>query len=83
MRNALTIVTSVAALGIAATTAFAPRVDTEIAAQTMRAMLDGVILGSSAWPSIPVDAQARLQLRSTDCDENRRCRLNSATSVDD
>jgi hypothetical protein len=83
MRNALLIVTSVAALGFAATAASAPKYNTDIAAQAMRAMLDGVILGSSAWPSIPVDAQARLQLRSTNCDEDRRCGSNSATSVDD
>jgi hypothetical protein len=64
MRNALTIVTSVAALGLAATTASGSKFNIEIAVQAMGAMLDGIILGSSAWPSIPLDTQARLQLRS-------------------
>jgi hypothetical protein len=82
MRNALTIVALVVALGLAATTASAPKSNIDIAAQAARAMLDGVILGSSAWPSVPVDAQARLQLRSPDCDEDGRCRSSSATSVD-
>jgi hypothetical protein len=82
MRNALTIVTLVVALGLSATTVPAPKSNIDIAAQTMRAMLDGVILGSSAWPSVPVDAQARLQLRPPDCDEDARCRSGSATSVD-
>jgi hypothetical protein len=83
MRNVVTIIVSVAALGLVAAAATAPKFNTDIAAQAMRAMLDGVILGSSAWPSMPVDVQARLQLRSTDCDEDGRCRLNAATSVDD
>jgi hypothetical protein len=82
MRNVLAIVTLVTALGLAATTASAPKSNIDIAAQAVRAMLDGVILGSSAWPSVPVDALARLQLRSPDCDEDGRCRPGSATSVD-
>jgi hypothetical protein len=82
MRNALAIVTLVAVLGLAATTASAPKFNNDIAAQAARAMLDGVILGSSAWPSVPVDTQARLQLWSPDCDEDGRCRSGSAASVD-
>jgi hypothetical protein len=64
MRNALTITTLVAALGLAATIATAPKFGSDFRAQAARAMLDGVILGSSAWPSVPVDA--RVPLRAND-----------------
>jgi hypothetical protein len=33
-----------------------------------RAIIDGLVLGSTAWPSTPVDVHARLQLRAAGCD---------------
>jgi hypothetical protein len=83
MRNDLIIVALVAALGLVATTATDSKFTSDFTARAVLAMLDGVILGSSAWPSVPVDAQARLQLRSPDCDEGGRCKFGPATSVDD
>jgi hypothetical protein len=83
MRNALTIVALAVALGLAATTATAPKFNSEFTAQSVRAMLDGVILGSSAWPAVPVDAQSRLQLWSADCGGDGRCKLGSTISVDE
>jgi hypothetical protein len=37
------------------------------------AIVEGVILGATPWPSTPIDAQARLRLASTACDLNGRC----------
>jgi hypothetical protein len=79
MRNVLTITALVAVFGLAATTATAPKFSSDLRAQAARAMLDGVILGSSAWPSVPVDARVRLQLWSPDCDSDGRCKAGSAT----
>jgi hypothetical protein len=78
MRNALIIIALVALLGLAATTATAPKFSSDFSAQTARAMLDGVILGSNAWPSAPVDARVWLQLWSPDCDQEGRCKAGSA-----
>jgi hypothetical protein len=61
-------------IGLAATTATAPSFNTPIISETAQAVLDGVILGSSAWPSVPVDARGGLQLLSIACEEERRCR---------
>jgi len=47
-----------------------------------QAILDGVILGSSAWPSVPVNALNRLQLSSVGCDEGAQCRLTPVESLD-
>ena len=81
MRNALTIITLIAVFGLAATTATAPKFGSDFSSQAVRALLNGVILGSSAWPSVPVDARARLQLWSPDCDDDGRCKAGSATLV--
>jgi hypothetical protein len=81
MRNALIIIALAAVFGLAATTATAPKFSSDFSAQAARAMLDGVILGSSAWPSFPVDARVRLQLWSHDCDDDRRCKAGSATFI--
>jgi hypothetical protein len=79
MRNALTIIALFAVFGLAATTAAAPKFRSDFSAQAARAMLDGVILGSNAWPSVPVDARVRLQLRTPNCDDDGRCKAGSAT----
>jgi hypothetical protein len=79
MRNALTIIALIAVFGLAAATATAPKFSSDFSSQAARAMLDGVILGSSAWPSVPVDARVRLQLWSPDCDDDGRCKAGSAT----
>jgi hypothetical protein len=59
---------------VAATTATAPSFYSPVISQTARAVLDGIILGSSAWPSVPIDAQRRLQLFSAACQEEGRCK---------
>jgi hypothetical protein len=47
--------------------------DPQVTAPLARAIMEGVIHGSNPWPFTPIDAQARLQLRSTVCDGTRRC----------
>jgi hypothetical protein len=83
MRNAVAMVALVTPLGLAAIIATAPKFNRDFTAPAMRAMLDGVILGSSAWPSVPVDVQARLQLWSPDCADGGQCKPGAAASVDD
>jgi hypothetical protein len=50
IRDALTIIALIAVFGLAATTATASKFGSDFSSQAVRAMLDGVILGSSAWP---------------------------------
>ena len=83
MRIAFAATALAAAIGLAATTATAPSVNTPIISKTAQAVLDGVILGSSAWPSVPVDARGRLQLFSIACEEEARCRWAAVESIDD
>jgi hypothetical protein len=72
-----------AAIGLVATTATAPSLNTSIISETAQAVLDGVILGSSAWPSVPIDARGGLQLFSNACEEEGRCKRVSVGSIDD
>jgi hypothetical protein len=72
-----------AAIGLAATTATALSLNTLIITETAQAVLNGVILGSSAWPSVPVDARGRLQLFSSACEEEGRCKWAPVGSIDD
>jgi hypothetical protein len=44
-----------------------------LAAAVRRAIMEGVILGSTPWPGTPIDAQARLRLAPTGCDLSGRC----------
>jgi hypothetical protein len=72
-----------AAIGLAATTATAPNLNSPIIYETAQAAVDGVILGSSAWPSVPVDARGGLQLFSAACEGEGRCREASVEVVYD
>ena len=71
MRNVLLTAALAGSAALATSAAIAPGIDVPI--QVARAMVDGVILGSSAWPSVPVDGRARLQLRSAACDRGAYC----------
>ena len=53
MRTVIKTAGLAAVIALAATTATAPTLKPVIS-QTAQAVLDGVILGSSAWPSVPV-----------------------------
>jgi hypothetical protein len=72
-----------AGIGLAATAATTPTLNTTIISETAQAILDGVILGSSAWLSVPGDARGRLQLFAIACEEEARCRWASVESIDD
>jgi hypothetical protein len=73
MRRVFVMLMLAAGVGLAAGTTTAPNFDSQTAAPLARAIMEGVILGSNAWPSTPVDVQARLQLRPTGCDLAERC----------
>src|SRR5215475_7752910 len=60
MRTLITIAALSAAMALAVTAAPAPSLNIPVVSQTAQAILDGVILGSSAWPSVPLDAWARV-----------------------
>jgi hypothetical protein len=79
----LTILLTSAAVGLSATVASEPQSSGTVAAGVARSLLGGVILGSNAWPSVPVDVQARLLLWSPDCSEEGRCRWVSAAPIDE
>jgi hypothetical protein len=83
MRTVFATVALAAAIGMAATTAAGPGLNIPVISQTAHAVLDGMILGSSAWPSVPVDARGRLQLFSAACEEEGRCKWASVGSIDD
>ena len=74
----ITFAWSVHCTKLAATTAMVPTLNS----QTAQAVLDGVILGSSAWPSVPVDARGRLQLVFVTCEEEGRCKR-ASDGIDD
>jgi hypothetical protein len=70
LRKPLTVLATAAAIGLAATIAADPQFSGTVAAGVARSVIGGVILGSNAWPSVPVDVQSRLVLWSPDC---RQC----------
>jgi hypothetical protein len=72
MRTVITTASLSAAIALAATTS--PTLNSPIVSQTAQAVLDGVILGSSAWPSVRLDARARLQFFSSACEPEERCK---------
>jgi hypothetical protein len=61
------------AAGVVAGTTTATTFDPQTTAPLARAIVDGVILGSTTWPSTPLDVQARLQFRPARCDASGRC----------
>jgi hypothetical protein len=79
MKKALILLATAA--GVAATIASDPQPTREMAVSVARGVLYGVILGSNAWPSVPVDAQSRLLLWTANC--NEECGLASAAPVDE
>ena len=73
LRKPLTVLAAAAAIGLAATIAVDPQSSGTVAAGVARGVIDGVILGSNAWPSVPVNVQARLVLWSPDCNLQGEC----------
>ena len=78
LRKPLTVLAAAAAIGLAATIAVDPQSSGTVAAGVARSVIGGVILGSNAWPSAPVDVQSRLVLWSPDCNEQGQCGRASA-----
>jgi hypothetical protein len=66
-------VTLMLAAGVAVAGTTTANFDPQVTAPLARAILEGVILGANPWPLAPIDAQARLQLRSTLCDGTGQC----------
>jgi hypothetical protein len=71
MRKALTILAIVGGIGLTATMAADLIFSGGVTVQVARGVTSGVILGSSAWPSIPLDVQSRLVL--AECNEQGQC----------
>jgi len=78
LRKPMTVLATAAAIGLAATIAADPQSSGTVAAGVARSVIGGVILGSNAWPSAPVDVQSRLVLWSPDCNEQGQCGRASA-----
>jgi hypothetical protein len=73
MTKALIVLATAAGIGLAVTIATDPLLSGGVGGEAVRAAIGGVILGSNAWPSVPVDVQSRLLLWSTDCNEQGPC----------
>ena len=83
LRKPLTVLAAAAAIGLGATIAVDPQSSGTVAAGVARGVIDGVILGSNAWPSVPVNVQARLVLWSPDCNEQGQCGYVSAAPINE
>jgi hypothetical protein len=83
LRKPLIALSTAAAIGLAATIAVDPQSSGTVAAGLARSVVGGMILGSNAWPSVPVDVQSMLVLWSPDCNEQGQCRWVSATPIDE
>jgi hypothetical protein len=83
LRKPLTVLATAAAIGLAATIAVGPQSSGTVAAGVARGVIDGVILGSNAWPSVPVNVQARLVLWSPDCNKQGQCGWVSAAPINE
>jgi hypothetical protein len=69
------VVTLALSAGVIAIGAIAaPDLNHQATAPLTRALIDGLVLGSTAWPSTPVDVQVRLQLRAAGCDATKPCK---------
>jgi hypothetical protein len=73
MRSVIVALVLSAGVVIAIGTAAAPDFNHQTTAPLARAIIDGLVLGSTAWPSTPLDVQARLQLRPTGCGATGPC----------
>jgi hypothetical protein len=71
MRKTLTIFAIVGGIGLAATMAADLISSGGAAVQVARGVTSGMILGSNAWPSVPVDVKSRLALAQ--CNEQGQC----------
>jgi hypothetical protein len=83
LRKPLIVLPTAAAIGLAATIAVDPQSSGTVAAGVARSIVGGMILGSNAWPSVPVDVQAMLVLWSPDCNEQGQCGWVSATPINE
>ena len=85
LRKPLTVLAAAAAIGLAATIAVDPQSSGTVAAGVARGVIDGVILGSNAWPSVPVNVQARLMrhAKSSPTTLGRRWQVPLSVNTDD
>jgi hypothetical protein len=74
MRSVVVSLVLSAGVVVAIGTVAAPDLNNRTTAPLTRAIIDGLVLGSTAWPSTPVDVQARLQLRAAGCDATAPCK---------
>jgi hypothetical protein len=77
MRKSLIVLATAAGIALAATLATDPLLSSGVD-EAAHAVIGGVILGSNAWPSAPVDVQSRLLLWSADCKEQGQCGVMAA-----
>jgi hypothetical protein len=73
MRRVFVTLVLAAGVAIVAGTTTIPNFVPQTTAPLAGAIMEGVILGSTTWPSAPLDVQARLQLRPAGCDVAGRC----------
>jgi hypothetical protein len=73
MRSVIVTLVLSGGVVIAIGTVAAPNLNRQTTAPLARAIIDGIVLGSTAWPSTPVDVQARLQLRLGGCGATGPC----------
>ena len=83
LRKPLIVLSTAAVIGLAATIAVDPESSGTVAASVARSVVGGMILGSNAWPSVPVDVQAMLVLWSPECNELGQCGWVSAAPIDE
>jgi hypothetical protein len=69
MKKALTVLATAVGIAVAAMIATNPSPSGNVAAGVARGAIGGVILGSNAWPSVPVDVQSRLLASAALIDE--------------
>jgi hypothetical protein len=81
MRSGLIVFLIASSFGLALAIESGPETASKVAVGLARGAVVGVILGSNAWPSVPVDAQSRLLLWTANCKEE--CGLASAAPVDE
>jgi hypothetical protein len=82
-RKPLTVLAIAVAVGLTGAIAVDPQSSGTVAAGVVRGAIDGMILGSNAWPSVPVNVQARLVLWSPDCNAQGQCGWVSTTPIDE
>ena len=80
MKKALTFLATAAGIGVAVAIGNNAASIDSVSPGVARSVIDGVILGTNVWPSVPVDIQAGLMRRPPNCDEQQTCEPLSAVT---